>query len=156
MRTTSHALWIPALLALSAASCSSGTKSTAQENTSEVKLCDNHTTVKINEDMPRTRENGQMVADALMSQWKRSNPDANWEEDVKRSHPGIPKPHDNRALLEGGQKDDQVYGRATERDHALEHAEPGDLRCARPRAELRRNGHERDGHGGYPSARRDR
>jgi cytochrome c len=88
----------------------------ADEKTT-VKLCDNHTTVDIPADMAKTKQNGQAVADALMSQWKERHPDAQWEDDVRRSHPNIPPPADNKAVLaEGTQGDGHVYGRFTEKD----------------------------------------
>lgn len=94
-----------------------GAQATAKETgTTEVKLCDDQTTVDVPSDMDRTRENGQAVADALMAQWKRKNPDAGWEADVKRSHPRIPPPDDNRAILAGAQHDGQTYGRFSEQD----------------------------------------
>ena len=92
-------------------------KTKATEDTTTVKLCDDHTTVDIPTDQPKTRENGQAVADALMAQWKQRHPDTAWEEDVKRSHPRIPPPADNRAVLEAdGQRDCHPYGRFTEKD----------------------------------------
>ena len=82
-----------------------------------VLLCDNHTTIDIPADMAKTKENGQAVSDELMAQWKARHPDAGWEEDVRRSHPHIPQPADNKAVLATGtQGDGHVYGRFTEKD----------------------------------------
>jgi len=87
------------------------------EDTTTVLLCDNHTTVDIPADMAKTKENGQAVADALMSQWKERHPDAKWEDDQRRSHPRIPPPADNKSVLaEGTQGEEHVYGRFTEKD----------------------------------------
>jgi len=43
-----------------------------------VKLCDNKTTVQVSNDAPKTRAEGQKVSDALMAQWKSTNPDTKW------------------------------------------------------------------------------
>src|SRR5262245_53211125 len=80
----------------------------------EVKLCDNHTTVAL-DSLPRDRAGGQAVADALMAQWRQQHPDGTWEADVRRSWTVVP-PTDNAALLVAGQKDGVAYGRYTERD----------------------------------------
>jgi thiosulfate dehydrogenase len=81
--------------------------------TREVKLCDNETTTEIPADMERTRENGLMIAQALMSQWKRKNPDVDWVEQERDKHMIVP-PHDNRDLIGKGQG--ATYGKITERD----------------------------------------
>ncbi len=86
------------------------------EETVEVKLCDDRTTTTVPKDMPPTRENGQRVADSLMSQWKREHPNQAWEMKVTQSHPTIPPPADNRKVLEGAQRTDQTYALFTERD----------------------------------------
>ena len=44
----------------------------------EVKLCDDETTVQIAADTPKTRAEGQKIADALMSQWQQKHPDQDW------------------------------------------------------------------------------
>jgi thiosulfate dehydrogenase len=82
-----------------------------------VKLCDDHTTVDIPADQAKTKENGQAISDALMAQWKQRHPDTVWEDDVRRSHPRIPPPADNRAVLEAdSQREGHPYGRFTEKD----------------------------------------
>lgn len=86
------------------------------EETIEVKLCDNETTVEIPSDMTKTRASGQTIADSLMAQWKQKNPGIDWEEDVKRSHPRIPPPDDNSEILAGAQHDQQTYGRFSKQD----------------------------------------
>jgi hypothetical protein len=90
--------------------------SAGKDGTTEVKLCDNETTVDIPSDMAKTRENGQAVADSLMAQWKQKNPDLDWEADVKRSHPRIPPPDDNSEILAGAQHEGQTYGRFSKQD----------------------------------------
>jgi len=82
--------------------------------TTEVKLCDNHTTVALTE-LPKDRAGGQAVADQLMAQWRRQNPDQAWEERVRRSWTVKP-PADNADVLAGEQRKDQTYGRYTELD----------------------------------------
>ena len=42
----------------------------------EVKLCDDETTTQVAANTPKTRAEGQKIADALMSQWQRKHPDA--------------------------------------------------------------------------------
>jgi cytochrome c len=84
----------------------------------EVKLCDNHTTVGVSE-LPTTRAGGQAISDALMEQWRRAHPDVDWEADVRRSHPRIPPPADNGLVLAGGQADEQAYGAYSARDVAV-------------------------------------
>jgi len=81
--------------------------------TIEVKLCDNETTTAIPAHMERTRENGLKVADALMSQWQRKHPEANWVQQEREKHKIVP-PHDNKGLI--GKEQGQVYGSITERD----------------------------------------
>lgn len=80
----------------------------------EVKLCDNHTTVMLDE-LPKDRAGGQAVADQLMAQWRQQHEGAEWETAVRRSWTVKP-PADNKAVLAGDQRGGQVYGRFTERD----------------------------------------
>jgi thiosulfate dehydrogenase len=79
----------------------------------EVKLCDNTTTTKIAADAPRTRETGQAVADALMSQWRNDHPDADWVQQEKDTH-AVVEPADNSALV--GQGQGATYGLITKED----------------------------------------
>src|SRR5678816_3904528 len=71
-------------------------------DTMEVKLCDNKTTVTIAADAPRTTENGEKVAQALMDQWLRANPGSNWIEEERSKH-SIVEPADNSKLVGMGQ-----------------------------------------------------
>src|SRR5690242_5533617 len=79
----------------------------------EVKLCDNKTTTKVAADAARTRANGQAIADALMSQWKDTNPSANWVAEEKATH-DVVEPADNAPLV--GQGQGATYGRITQED----------------------------------------
>ncbi len=82
----------------------------------EVELCDGHTKVEVEGQLPESRAGGQAVADQLMAQWKLSNPGRPWEEAVKVAHPRIPPPADNSDVVEGGQHASQTYGRYSQRD----------------------------------------
>jgi hypothetical protein len=62
--------------------------------------------------------NGQELADALMAQWKRDHPEADWVAQEKERHELKP-PADNSALLEGGQADGHTYGQHDKRDLLL-------------------------------------
>jgi thiosulfate dehydrogenase len=74
----------------------------------DVKLCDNQTTTSVPADQPATRENGEKIANALMDQWKRANPDAKaWIEEERSKHT-ILDPADNSALVGRGQG--AIYG----------------------------------------------
>jgi len=79
----------------------------------EVKLCDNKTTTTIPADAPRTRENGQAVANSLMAQWREANPNTDWVADEKATH-AVVEPADNSALI--GQGQGATYGRITKED----------------------------------------
>jgi len=61
---------------------------------------------------------GQALADSLLAQWQLRNPGRDWEAEVRRSHPNIPPPADNRAMIATGQAEAQTYGRFTEGDVA--------------------------------------
>jgi thiosulfate dehydrogenase len=87
--------------------------SKGEKETTDVQLCDGETTTAVPADMERTRENGMKIADALMAQWKRAHPEANWVEQEQEKHMIVP-PHDNRALIGMGQG--QTYGKITEVD----------------------------------------
>jgi cytochrome c len=58
---------------------------------------------------------GQAIANELMEQWKRANPDRDWVKEEKERHKIVP-PADNSALLKGGQRDGHAYGKITEKD----------------------------------------
>ena len=79
----------------------------------EVKLCDNHTTTKVAAGSATTRDDGQRIADALMSQWKREHPEADWVEKEREQHQVKP-PADNTALIGKGQG--SAYGQISGRD----------------------------------------
>jgi thiosulfate dehydrogenase len=69
-----------------------------------VLLCDNKTKVAIAADTPRTPQNGQRVAQALMAQWKNKNPAVakDWMAEEKEKHEVVP-PADNSKLIGSGQ-----------------------------------------------------
>ena len=61
---------------------------------------------------------GRELTDALMAQWKRDHPDADWVAQEKERHELKP-PADNSALLEGGQAEGHTYGQHDRRDLLL-------------------------------------
>jgi cytochrome c len=78
-----------------------------------VKLCDNKTTVQVSNDTPKTRAEGQKISDALMAQWKASNPNNNWVKDEVEAHQVV-VPADNSKLIGTGQS--STYGTVTPQD----------------------------------------
>jgi len=90
------------------------TTGSAGSASTEVKLCDNHTTVALTQ-LPKDREGGQAVSDQLMAQWRQNHPDQQWETAVRRSWTVKP-PVDNAGVLEGEQRKAQVYGSYTQLD----------------------------------------
>jgi thiosulfate dehydrogenase len=78
-----------------------------------VKLCDNKTTVQVPNDAPKTRAEGQKISDALMAQWKASNPNSNWVKDEVEAHQVV-VPADNSKLIGTGQS--STYGTVTPQD----------------------------------------
>jgi len=80
----------------------------------EVLLCDNETKTTAVAD--GTREGGQAIADELMTQWKRKNPDAGWIDAELAMHQVKP-PADNKDVVGKGQG--STYSRITEMDAAL-------------------------------------
>jgi thiosulfate dehydrogenase len=81
--------------------------------TTEVKLCDNKTTVQVAKDTPKTRAEGQRISDSLMAQWKTNNPDRNWEQAEVEAHQVV-RPEDNSRLVGTGQS--STYGAVTQND----------------------------------------
>ena len=78
-----------------------------------VKLCDNKTTVQIPNDAPKSRAEGQKISDALMAQWKASNPNNNWIQAEAEAHQVV-MPADNSKLVGTGQS--STYGTVTQQD----------------------------------------
>jgi hypothetical protein len=78
-----------------------------------VKLCDNKTTVQVSNDAPKTRAEGQKISDALMAQWKATNPDTKWVQEEVEAHQVV-TPADNSKLVGTGQS--STYGAVTQRD----------------------------------------
>ena len=58
---------------------------------------------------------GQAIANELMEQWKRANPDRDWVTEEKERHKIVP-PADNTGILKGGQREGHAYGKYTEKD----------------------------------------
>lgn len=82
----------------------------------EVKLCDDETTTQVKSGEAKTREEGQKIADDLMSQWKRKNPDADWVEKETEAHK-VEKPADNSELV--GNPQGATYSDISKRDVAI-------------------------------------
>ena len=78
-----------------------------------VKLCDNKTTVQVANDAPKTRAEGQKISDALMAQWKATNPDSKWVQEEVEAHQVV-TPADNSKLVGTGQS--STYGTVTQQD----------------------------------------
>jgi len=78
-----------------------------------VKLCDNKTTVQVPNDAPKTRAEGQKISDALMAQWKATNPDTKWVKEEVEAHQVV-TPADNSKLVGTGQS--STYGTVTQQD----------------------------------------
>jgi cytochrome c553 len=79
----------------------------------EVKLCDDETVTRVAANTPKTREEGQKIADALMSQWQRKHSDQDWVARERERH-GVNPPADNSGLV--GKPQGQVYGQVTPLD----------------------------------------
>ena len=82
----------------------------------EVELCDGETKTTVAGDAPVNAETGRQISDALMSQWKRKNPDRDWVEKEREKHM-IVEPADNSHLI--GKTQGHTYARITERDVAM-------------------------------------
>jgi thiosulfate dehydrogenase len=78
-----------------------------------VKLCDNKTTVQVPSDAPKTRAEGQRISDALMAQWKATNPNSDWVQGEVEAHQVV-APADNSKLVGTGQS--STYGTVTKQD----------------------------------------
>src|SRR5262245_6085611 len=73
----------------------------ADEKTIEVTLCDNQTKTTVPAGA-KTREEGQQIADALMSQWQQTNPNRDWIAEEREKHE-LKDPADNSRLIGRGQ-----------------------------------------------------
>jgi cytochrome c len=80
---------------------------TPASGTKTVKLCDDKTTVQVSNDAPKTHAEGQKISDALMAQWKETNPNSTWEQGEIEAHQVVP-PEDNTKLIGLGQS--TTYG----------------------------------------------
>lgn len=76
----------------------------------EVGSCDGTNTATVAKGMA-----GQPLADALMDQWLRDHPEANWVAEEKQKH-AFNLPADNSDLLQGEQGEGHAYGNFTELD----------------------------------------
>ena len=85
----------------------------AAAGSKQVKLCDNKTTVQVPNDTPKTRAEGQKISDALMAQWKASNPNSSWVQGEVEAHQVV-VPADNSKLVGTGQS--ATYGTVTQQD----------------------------------------
>lgn len=83
----------------------------AGDGTIEVALCDGETTTTVLAQAERTPDAGRAIAQELMDQWKRKNPQADWVEAEREKHMIVP-PEDNSHLV--GKAQGQTYGRITE------------------------------------------
>jgi hypothetical protein len=90
-------------------------KPSADTNGIEVTLCDGKTKTVVEDGTPGTK-----IAGALMTEWLRKNPNANWEAEERERHTLEPAA-DNKALI--GMVQGHTYGRVTEQDVALWKAE---------------------------------
>jgi thiosulfate dehydrogenase len=97
-------------LALTAATLAANADDPTPAPGKTVKLCDNKTTVQVSNDAPKTREEGQKISDALMAQWKETNPNSQWEQGEIEAHQVI-APEDNSQLI--GQGQSSTYGVVT-------------------------------------------
>lgn len=82
----------------------------APGETVEVGSCDGENTVTVPKDLT-----GQELAHALMDQWLRDHPEANWVTEEREKHAFQP-PADNSDLLQGEQGKSHAYGNYTEHD----------------------------------------
>jgi len=85
-------------------------KPVPEGETVKLTSCDGENTVAVSEDLT-----GQPRADALMDQWLRDHPEANWVAEEKEKHAFKP-PADNSHLLEGEQGEGHAYGNYTKID----------------------------------------
>ena len=84
---------------------------TSSEGGVEVLLCDGKTKLTVPEGTP-----GTTIAGALMTEWLRKNPNANWEAEERERHTLVPAT-DNSDLV--GRAHGQTYGQVTAQDVTL-------------------------------------
>ena len=87
----------------------------AQPSQVEVTLCDGQTKVNV-----PPGASGTSISSALMAEWLRKNPSANWEAEERERH-ALQPAAENKELV--GEIQGQTYGRVTEQDVALWKAE---------------------------------
>jgi hypothetical protein len=98
-------------VAASAPAPKSSAPAPASANQIEVLLCDGKTKTTV-----AAGTSGTTIAGALMAEWLRKNPNANWEAEERERHKLEPAA-ENKQLI--GQVNGQTYGRVTEQDVAL-------------------------------------
>ena len=81
----------------------------ADDETVEVKLCDNHTTVEAPANAGQSREVGQRIANSLMAKWKAKNPDVDWEAEERKSRTFVPAADNEEILQENSQAPGHPY-----------------------------------------------
>ena len=118
-----HATLVLAVAALAAATgvaCATDGKSAeggpsgAESGCLDAELCDGETKIRL-ESAPKSREEGQAVADQMMASWRAKNAGVDWEQDVRSRHL-IADSHDNSDVLAEGQSASHSGARFTERD----------------------------------------
>ncbi len=118
MRTTRSMLVLAAAVAASSAGVLGARwlaagPAAAGDDPIQVTLCDNETKTVVPAAAAPTREQGQQIADALMSQWQQKNPDREWVAKEREKHMLV-DPADNSKLI--GDPQGQTYGLITKRD----------------------------------------
>lgn len=83
------------------------------EQAIDVELCDGETKVQIAANTAKTPEEGRKIADTLMMEWRKKNPEQDWIAAEQEKHKIVP-PAENDGLV--GQGQGSTYGRITEQD----------------------------------------
>lgn len=108
---------ILAALTIALAACGGGEEQSAKKHDKvDVLLCDNETKVQVDANGPKTREEGQQIADALMAQWQAKHPEQDWIK-VETGKHQVKKPADNMQLV--GNPQGSPYGDITSQDVAV-------------------------------------
>jgi thiosulfate dehydrogenase len=117
MRRDRRSWMLAGLLLAALAACTACHEASAEERAAaeggsvEVELCDGETKTTVPTRATRTRDDGIRIADELMEQWRRKNPDADWVEVEREKHMIVP-PSDNSGLV--GKTQGHTYSRITE------------------------------------------
>jgi hypothetical protein len=113
MRTRRTTLVVAAGLAVVLGGLCTRWRAGAEQETIQVVLCDDETKTDVPANTPKTREQGQQIADALMSQWQQKNPNRDWVAEELEKHE-MKEPADNSKLI--GRTQGQTYGEISKRD----------------------------------------